>query len=87
MGFVPQNLNVALNAVSPLGVTVKLGKVRKECALNLEDHELPTDLIVLAMREFDLILGIDWLTKFHANIDYDSRSITFAIPNSRPFTF
>ena len=73
LGLVPQNLDVALNAVSPLGVTVKLGKVCKECALTLEDHELPVDLIVLAIREFDVILGIDWLTKFHANMDCVSK--------------
>ena len=87
LGLVPQDLDVALNAVSLLGVTVKLGKVCKECALYLEDHELPADLIVLALREFDVILGIDWLTKFHANMDCVSILITFAIPNSQPFTF
>ena len=59
LGLVPQNLNVTLNAVLPLGATVKLEKVCKECALILEDRELLADLIVLSMREFDVILGIN----------------------------
>ena len=87
MGLVPQELDVTLNAVSPLGVTVKLGKVCKECALILEDRELLTDLIVLSMREFDVILGIDWLTKFHAKMDCVSKSISFALPGTQLFTF
>ena len=59
LGLVPQMLEVALNAVSPLEVTVKLSKVCKDCPLTLEGRNLPADLIVLSMREFDAILGID----------------------------
>ena len=49
----------------------------KKCAITLEDHESPIDLIVLSIREIDVILGIDWLTKYHANLDCVSRSIFF----------
>ena len=87
LGLVPEELNVALNAVSPLGITVKLGKVCKKCAITLEDHELPTDLIVLSMREFDVILGINWLTKYHANLDWVSRLIFFTLLRDQAFTF
>ena len=48
-----------MNAISPLGIAIKLGRVCKECTLLLEDHDLPTDLIVLTMKEFDDILCID----------------------------
>jgi len=87
LGLVQQDLDVALNAVSPLGATVKLGKVCKECMLILEGRELPADLIILSMREFDVILGIDWLTKFHAIMDCVSKSISFLIPGTQPFIF
>ena len=49
LGLVPQELETVLNAVSPLGVTVKLGKVCKDCPLTLENRNFPTDLIVLSM--------------------------------------
>ena len=39
------------------------------------------------MREFDAILGIDWLTKFHAKLDYVSKSMSFSVPESLPFNF
>ena len=56
LGLVPQELETVLNAVSPLGITIKLGKV---CPLTVENRNFPTDLIVLSMSEFDVILGID----------------------------
>ena len=59
LGLIPQSMDKTLNTVSPLGATVKLGKVCKDCPLNIEDRNLPANLIVLAMRDFDVILGID----------------------------
>ena len=56
LGLVPQKLEMILNAVSPLVVNVKLGKV---CPLTLENRNFLTYLIVLSMSEFDVILGID----------------------------
>ena len=47
--------------------------------LILKDWELPTNLIVLSIREFDVILVIDFLTRFHAIMDYVGKLITFFI--------
>ena len=49
LGLVPQALKTALNAISPLGVTVKLGKVCRDCPLTLEGRNFPGDLVVLSM--------------------------------------
>ena len=87
LGLVPRELETILNAVSPLGVTVKLGKVCNDCPLTLEDRNFPTDLIVLSMSEFDVILGIDWLTKYGAILDCVSKSITFTVPGGLSFKF
>ena len=66
LGLVSQELETVLNVVSPLGATVKLGKVCKDCPLTLENRNFLTDLIVLSMLEFDVIPGIDWFTKYGA---------------------
>ena len=87
LGLVPQTLNGALNAMSPLGAIVKFSRVCQDCPITLDDRNFPIDLIVLSMKEFDVILGIDWLTKFHANLDLMSRSIAFLVPGSFPFKF
>ena len=73
--------------MSPLGVTVKLGKVCKDCPLTLKNRNFPTYLIVLSISEFDAILGIDWLTKYGAVLDCVSKSITFTTPGGQSFKF
>ncbi|XP_074586941.1 uncharacterized protein LOC141842849 [Curcuma longa] len=39
------------------------------------------DLLVLDMIEFDIILGMDWLTVYHATDDCQTRVVTFRPPN------
>ena len=49
LGLEPHELETVLNAVSPLGVTFKLGKVCKDCPLTLENRNFLTDMIVQSM--------------------------------------
>ena len=86
-GLVPQELETILNAVSPLGVIVKLGKVCKDCPLTLKNRNFSTDLIVLSISEFDVILGIDWLTKYGAILDCVSKSIMLTMPRELSLKF
>ena len=85
--LVPQELETVLNAVSPLGVTVKLGKVCKDCPLTLKNRNFPIDLIVLSILGFDVIVGIDWLTKYGAILDCVSKSIYFTTLGGLSFKF
>ena len=87
LGLVPQELETVLNAISQLGVTVKFGKVCKDCPLTLENRNFPMDLIVLSISELDVILGIDWLIKYGAILDYVRKSITFMMPGGLLFKF
>ena len=41
LGLVPQALKTTLNAISPLGATVNLGKVCRDCPLTLEGRTFP----------------------------------------------
>ena len=44
------------------------------------------NFIVLDMTNFDIILGMDWLTDYHATIDYFHR-VTFCTPEGDHFYF
>ena len=77
LGITPQKLDITLNVVSLLGATIKLGHVCKDCPLHLEDCSLPANLIVLSIKEFDVILGVDWLIKYHAKLDCVKKRILF----------
>ena len=44
---------------SPLGHSVRVNQVNKNCPLIVHDREFSMDLIALPFHEFDLILGMD----------------------------
>ena len=47
----------------------------KNCPIVIHDREFSTDLIALPFREFDLILGMDWLSKHRDIIDGDKKTV------------
>ncbi|XP_038975808.1 uncharacterized protein LOC120106826 [Phoenix dactylifera] len=51
------------------------------------DRELPVDLIVLDMRDFDVILGMNWLATYHASVDCHDKRVNFQIPGKPTFSF
>ena len=48
---------------SPLGHSVRVNRVYKNCHLMTHDREFSIDLLALSFHEFDLILGRNWLSK------------------------
>ena len=46
----------------------------KNCLL-VYDREFPVDLIALPFHEFDLILGMNWLSKHQAIVDCDKKTV------------
>ena len=52
-----------MHPTSPLGHSVRVNRVYKNCPLMIHDREFSVDLITLPFHEFDLILGMDWLSK------------------------
>ena len=65
-----------LLVTSPLGHSVRVNRVYKNCPLLVHDIEFSVDLIALPLHEFDLILGMDWLSKHRAIVDCDKKNST-----------
>ena len=68
-------LTYDLLVTSPLGHSVRVNRVYKNCPLLVHDREFSVDLIVLPFHEFDLILGMDWLSKHQAIVDCDKKIV------------
>lgn len=51
------------------------------------NKELPVDLILLSMHNFDLILGMDWLLTYHVILDCINKKVTFRIPGQPECSF
>ena len=47
---------------NPLGHSVIVNKVYRDCPIRIREYEFPGDLIELSFKEFDVIWGMDWLS-------------------------
>ena len=64
-----------MHVTSPLGQSVNVNRVYKNGHIVIHDREFSTDLIAQPFREFDLILGMDWLSRHQAIIDCDKKTV------------
>ena len=47
---------------SPLGIWARIGMICCDCELEISGTLLTVDLRIMDMSEFDVILGMSWLT-------------------------
>ena len=64
-----------MHVPSPLGHSVNVNRVYKNCPIIIHDWEFSADLIALPFREFDLILRMDWLSNHRAITDCDKKTV------------
>ena len=72
---------------NPLGHSVIENKVYRDCPIIVRKYEFLGDLIELSFREFDVILGMDWLSRHQAIVDYRMKIVTLRTPNEDEVTF
>ncbi|XP_021721102.1 uncharacterized protein LOC110688368 [Chenopodium quinoa] len=72
---------IGMSVSLPTGETVKCGTMYRDCPIILEGVKFPVNLIAFDLCEFDIILGMDWLTKHEAKIDCVEQSLTLKAPN------
>jgi hypothetical protein len=61
---------------TPLGETVLIVYVYKGCRVTIEDVEMRVDLLPLDLYDFEMILGMDWLVTYRAQIDCFTKTVT-----------
>ena len=59
---VMEKLAYDMYLTSPLGHNVNVNSVYRNCPIVIQAREFLAYLITLPFREFNLILGMDWLT-------------------------
>ncbi|GJZ31437.1 putative reverse transcriptase domain-containing protein [Tanacetum coccineum] len=60
--------NPDANVVRLDGKLVKIDTIIRGCTLNFLDHPFNIDLMPVELGSFDVIIGMDWLRKYHAVI-------------------
>ena len=64
-----------MHVTSSLGHSVNVNQVYKNFLIMIHDSKFFADLIALPFCEYDLILGMDWLSKHRTIIDCDKKSV------------
>ena len=76
LGLEVETLEEPLYVSSPLGTRVRLGMICRGCELEISGTPPTVDLRIMAMSEFDVILGMDWLTSYRVVIVCERRRVT-----------
>lgn len=59
----------------------------KASSIQTKGRVLHVDLVILPIPHFDIILGMDWLFKYHAAIDCHRKVVIFQPPEEEQFIF
>ncbi|GJT59330.1 putative reverse transcriptase domain-containing protein [Tanacetum coccineum] len=54
---------------------IRINTIIRGCTLNFLDHLFNINLMPIELGSFDVIIGMDWLAKYHAIIDYAKKIV------------
>ena len=72
---------------NPLEHSVIMNKVYRDYPIKIQEYEFPGDLIELSFRKFDVILGMDWLSRHQVVVDCRMKRVTLRTPSGEEVTF
>ena len=72
---------------NPLGHNVIVNIVYRDCPIRIREYEFPRDLIKLSFKEFDAILGMDWLSRHQVMLDCRMKRVTLRTLNEDEVIF
>jgi len=75
-----EELDVHLCVTTPIGSMCHSELIARDCTIIIQGRLFRGDLILLGIRGYDVILGMDWLTKYCATIDCNWKTVTLVTP-------
>ncbi|KAG8485757.1 hypothetical protein CXB51_019149 [Gossypium anomalum] len=76
-----ESTEFVIRVSNPLGRYVLVNKVCKKCPLVIRGSCFPADLMLLPFDEFDVILGMDWLTVHDAVVNCKRKTVDLGCAN------
>ena len=67
--------------------SVVVNRVYRDCPIRIREYDFLGDLIKLSFREFDVILGMDWLSRHQVVVDCRMKRVTLRTPSGEEVTF
>ena len=87
LGLEVETLEEPMQVGFPLGSRVSVDRIYQGFKLEISGILLTVDLRVMDMMEFDVILGMDWLTSHQVAIDCEHRRVTAYTQDGTRVTF
>ncbi|GAV91031.1 RVP_2 domain-containing protein [Cephalotus follicularis] len=87
LDVIPDCMSYILDVSTPTGVTMYTDSIYRSCEMSMAGIPLYADLIVLPIRHFDVILGMDWLSTHRARMDCYNKTVDFCLPDGMSFQF
>jgi hypothetical protein len=81
--FVTTKLSMPLEVEVTDNTSFLVFDVCQNCKLTVENEDFDIDLIPLAMGEFKVVVGMDGLSRYHANVKCDRKVIQLTSPNGK----
>ena len=71
----------------PTGDPLVLDRVVRDSRVLIGGQDFPGDLVALDMRDFDVVLGMDWLSRHRATLDCYKKEVNFHRPGKLEVKF
>ncbi|GJR16396.1 putative reverse transcriptase domain-containing protein [Tanacetum coccineum] len=82
-GLKPSDLGFRYEIEIASGQLVEIDKVIKYCKLEIEGHVFDIDLIPFGHGSFDVIIGMDWLSNYKAEIVCHEKVVRIPLPDGK----
>ena len=82
-----QPIDCSMVVSLPTGYSLIADRVYMGCRVIIEGHEFRANLVLLDIQDFDVILGMDWLSRHHATMDCYRKEVKFCRPGEPEITF
>ncbi|XP_075083626.1 uncharacterized protein LOC142167361 [Nicotiana tabacum] len=61
---------------SPLGQQAVVNRICRDCPFMIQNLVFPADLLEMPFQDYDVIVCMDWLHRYHALVDYRLKQVT-----------
>ncbi|XP_076916280.1 uncharacterized protein LOC143575933 [Bidens hawaiensis] len=83
LGIKPTKLDNSYSIELANGKLIETSEVVRNCNILLENHRFPIDLLPLELGSFDIVVGMDWLSKNGAEIVCSEKLVRLPTPTGQ----
>jgi len=72
---------------TPVGLAVTSDVMLKDCPIIINKREFPTNLVRLEVKDFNIILRMDWLARHRVSVDCHKKEVSIKLPKGEELVY